>query len=367
MVSKEGSDRRGDSRVRFLSEISALIASVAAIFATYVDLRSPLVVTSLSTVVGASLLLIVAARRLYRVRTISITIALGGHKGVGKTAYVNVLMDQLMRGEGSEISFVPEAQTAQHVYQVMGRLRRGTWPPSTGSDNVSRYRGKIALARLSLSRLLLNGRVEFSLEIGDSAGENWEAVAEEYKESSPPRLIESTFFRYIGEESDVLFYFIDSNTLISEPWLVLEQVDDLLSTVQLLRTIQGGDPGRPLQRAVALIFSKADLLTSEQREAIRELLELGSLKFSVDKHVDSQRYDAALSRGFSGSLYELERLVAILEKQLRSYKGFLVSAASATDLRRGELIENPLSDSGVDRPLAWTLEQLWAAGRSFRQ
>lgn len=212
--------------------------------------------------------------------------------------------------------------------------------------------------------MLLNGRVKFSLEIGDSAGGNWEAVADEYQNSSPPRLIESTFFRYVGEESDALFFFIDAHALISEPRLIVEQVDDLLSTVQLLRTIQGGDPGRPLQRPVALIVSKADLLTGKQQQAIQEVLEFNVvLKPPTNEEASTER--RALAEGFSGSLYELERLVVILGRQLRSYRGFLVSSASATGLRRSELITNPLPNPSVDRPLTWTLQQLWDQSRSF--
>lgn len=147
MESKESSSKRNNSHFRYLSEISGLLTSTVALFATFVDLRSPLVITLLLAVVAGALLLIVAARRFYRVRTLPITIALGCPAGVGKTAYVNVLMDQLMRSEDSAISFVPEAQTAQYVYQIMGHLRRGAWPPSTSSNNVNRYRGKVAFTR----------------------------------------------------------------------------------------------------------------------------------------------------------------------------------------------------------------------------
>src|SRR6185312_2208381 len=129
-------------------------------------------------IVAISAFVAIASRRILEVRTIPMTIALGGSTGVGKTVFANVVAGRLGEGDSPLLSFVPETRTAQHVYRVISGLRRGEWPPRTGADNIDRYRGTVELSRQPLPHRLLRGRIEFELEIGDSAGELWDEVAE---------------------------------------------------------------------------------------------------------------------------------------------------------------------------------------------
>jgi hypothetical protein len=288
----------------------------------------------------ASAFVAFAGRRVLEVRRIPVAVALGGAAGVGKTVFANVVCSRLSEGNSSWLAFTPETRTAQYVYRTISNLRRDQWPPRTGKDHIDRYRGVVSLPETGFVHRLLRGRTELELELGDMAGELWEEVGEDDVHAS--RLIESTFFEYVAE-SNALLYFIDSSFLEASPERVSDYVDDLLSALQVLRSIEGRGSST-LGKSVGLIFSKADLLSPAQNDALRRT-------FSLSR---PSAGDAEVGARFEASLHRLEHLVAVLERQALSFEVFVVSALRSAEemgLRRAreELVEP------VESPLEWVV------------
>lgn len=375
---------RQDRRTTWISLLSVAVAGTIGIFSIFievVDVPQPVVLSVLVSLVSVLAFSTLAITRLYSVTTVSVNIALGGPPGVGKTVFVNSLCSALMEDGSRLLSFSPDAQTAQQVYRTVGILRHGEWPSHTSTDQIARYRGRIALRRQSVIRTLLNGRIEFRMEFGDSAGENWEALSDEAASKTPPRLIDSTFFRYIGD-SDALLYFIDCETLLSSPETVHDQVDDLLSTLQLLRAIEGVRPGQPIVRPVGLVLSKADLLHREEFVALTTF-------FAAYREGDQERVRSLLvelprtmiGSTFVDSLIGLERLFTVMTGQARYFDSFVISSKISVGDResRPELLtirERPhvarrdtrlegVRPEPVERPAEWTFLRLWST-RRFR-
>jgi len=256
----------------------------------------------------------------------------------------------------------------------MRSMRRGEWPAQTRSDKINRYRGKIAFNNRSLLSVLVNGRLEFEVEFGDAAGETWhelaseadaERAAEQSKqiEDSQLRLIESTFFAYVGE-SDSLFYFIDmENFVIADPEKVTEAVDDLLSTIQLLRTIEGGGPLAPLEKPIAVILSKADMLSTNKLHEIKKIIS------------DISRPPTGEGAQFDASLRELDRLNTVLQRYSRSYRLFLVSSLAEDRTTREHQYSRTsdridwesYSEFRTAIPVEWVFYRLWRLRRSKRR
>lgn len=360
-----------------LAEVAVAVASAATLLSlTNVSrsLLSAIVIPALAV----SLLAIVAARRLLATTTANVTIPLGGSPGVGKTVFANVLSGRLMEGQSRDLSFVPEAQTAQHVYQVLRRLRHDEWPKQTGMDAIDRYRGVLGLRRGGLAATMLHGRLVFQLELGDAAGEHWDELAEESvgeglgrrdprKAPRSPRdarvndtrLIESTFFDYVAK-ADALFYFIDCPSL-RDPLRVADEVDDLLSTLQLLRVVEGVGPSGRLRRPVALILSKADLLTFNEAELLLPLLEPAQAP-TASRQADPSDQGLAL---FDRSVDHLAYALTVVRGQTRASRTFLVSAleAQATDgaptPTRGSYRTASPWASPVEASVEWVFRELW--------
>jgi hypothetical protein len=192
--------------------------------------------------------------------------------------------------------------------------------------------------------------VEFQLELADAAGENWEDLAHEQRGEKPAALIESTFFQFVAEDSDALFYFIAASDLLEEPERVAQQLADLSSTIVLLRSLSPHSADLRLDRPVGLVISKADLLTADQTRILERLLSSGSIRFS--RAVDLEDQDYATMRASRSTDYKahgdqymdridpffesidiLEELLAILDRQVRHWRGFVVSSILAPGIR----------------------------------
>ncbi len=338
------STQRDDVRSSlYAAEIAAVIGvviSTVSVLGPVLGLeRSTLLAVTFPVIVGVAFML-VAGRRVLMTRTIPARIAIGGSEGVGKTVYTNVVASRLAESESAILRFTPEARTAQQVYRVISDLRRERWPPSTGRDNIDRYRGKVELLYQPFYRRLIRGRIEFDLELGDSAGDLWDEVADpEPRELS--RLIDSTFFEYVGESS-ALLYFIAADTLQKAPDQVADHVNDLLSTLQVLRSIEPrGEP--QLTKPIGVIVSKADLLTTLELDALRGLFDDVP---SPDQELLAPRFLASLER--------LEHLTIVMTRQVRSFDGFIVSALRAADLSAGA--RDPLA--GVEHPVEWVIRRI---------
>lgn len=329
-----------------LAAVTAAIVATLSVMGPALGLRqSTLVAVTIPALFGVGFALI-AGRRVLATRTIPVTIAIGGAEKVGKTVYTNVVAGRLGESESASLRFTPEARTAQQVYRVISDLRRKRWPPSTGSDDIDRYRGKVELRDQPLYSRLVRGRIEFDLELGDSAGALWEEVAHpEPKESS--RLIDSTFFEYVGESS-ALLYFIAADTLRGEPGRVADHVDDLVSTIQVLRNIEArGTP--QLTKPIGVVISKADLLSRAELDALRGLF---SSMFRGSE--PTPRLDAGFSNDFSASMERLEHLTTVMSRQVRACEGFIVSAIGAA--QPGGSAKDPLAS--VEHPVEWVIREI---------
>jgi Double-GTPase 2 len=342
MAPRQGRDDAVQLR---LAEIAAILTAAVSVLAV-VGFERTTVIAIVVPILAASFFILVAGRRAVAVRTIPLDVALGGSVGVGKTVYANVVSNVLSEGQSELLSFVPETVTAQHVYRVISGLRRDEWPGRTGADHIDRYRGRVELVHQTLLARLIRGKIEFAVEIADSAGELWDEVGKE--EGTASRLIESTFFEYVGE-STALLYFIDSETLKQSPDEVDDHVDDLLSTLQVLRSIEGR--GRDLLRKpIAVVVSKADLLTHREISSLRSAFA-----------GDSESRTSDLSPMFRESLKRLDRLTSVMTRQTESFSGHVVSAINAADRQR----DDPDALHHVERPIEWVVWQVLRSSGRF--
>lgn len=366
----------GSRTTTVFAEIAVLLSTIVAILSfTNINRQFIIVLVVPAILLAAALYLV--SRRLYSVTVVNTTIAIAGPVGAGKTVYINVLCNQLLEGESPLLSFVPETQTVQHIYRAVGNLRSGQWPRPTATDHIDRFRGTVGFNRIPLIRVMLNGRLEFKVEFGDAAGENYKELAEEANARIIPsnpdnasysgQLIESNFFTYVGE-SDCLFYFIDAKDLFQNPSRVAEYVDELLATLQLLRAIDGVGPRMPLQRPIAIILSKVDELPHGYLDLIARTISDFEKNGARDSHepIISDGYDLVEDISFR----QLRRLMNVLSKQSRSYRIFLVSAlAEATSGLPETVVKNSRLENWqeyrTEAPLEWAFQELWQL-RRFR-
>jgi hypothetical protein len=345
--------RRGEFRSWRAAEAAAVFAAVVST----VSVIGPSLGLSRSTVfaltipiLSATVFIVVAGRRALATRTIPAQIAIGGSHGVGKTVYTNVVASRLSESESSELRFTPEARTAQQVYRVISDLRRERWPGRTGRDAVDRYRGKVELLDQSLWSSLIRGRIEFDLELLDSAGELWDEVAEAAPRERQ-RLVDTTFFEQVGEAS-ALLYFIGADTLQTDPERVADHVDDLLSTLQVLRSIE--PRGTPLlSKPIALVISKADLLHPVHLQVLSDLFAHEPASF---RGLPSDSDFRVLDERFLASLERLEHLTIVMHRQVQAFGGFVISALAAAKAGPSSGASDPLIR--VELPIEWGLRQV---------
>lgn len=361
MTSSRESDKGRQRLVTTLAELSVVASTVVALISIFGNDRVFIIAVGLPVLFfGAAIVFLI--RRLYSVVTTTVTIAVGGLQGVGKTVFINVLCNQLTEGRSGVLSFVPETRTAQRVFRAVGYIQRGRWPSTTGSDRIDYYRGTVGYVRKSVLSILANGRQEFKIEIGDSAGENWEKLADEAvgeaidrtedEDMSPvPRLIDSSFFTYVGE-SDSLFYLIDTGLFWKSHSMVSESVDDVLSTITLLRTVEGRGPGSRLERPISIVLAKIDLMDTKDRQVLERFI-------SSDSYFPSDQY--APDAEFVFSLRHIDRLREVLANQVANCQFFMVSSLAAIQAARvTDAVDEDLKSGrySTELPLEWTFSTL---------
>jgi len=321
-----------------IATVTLLSAAVGLVRERHIPLEVFLAI--IGTGIGVTLAL-VATKSILTIRVIPTRIAIGGSHGVGKTVYANVVATRLAESDSDLLRFTPETLTAQHTYLALKELRSNRFPSRTPTSNIDRYRGTVELLRQSPASRLLQGRIAIELELGDSAGELWDEIADTADLRSA-RLIESSFFEYVGESS-ALLYFIPADTLKEDPEGVADQVDDLRSTLQILRSI---DPerGSLLSKPVAVIVSKADLLEPGELQAVRHTLGSSPSDFNP----------AILDPRFRASIERLEHLTILLNRQVRAYRGFAISALRA--VKAHSTAPDPLLR--VEEPIEWIIREV---------
>lgn len=323
---------------------------------------------------GATALSLLSLRRDQRVE---LKVALAGQPSAGKTAFANLLMNALMTGEDGSLEFVPAAKTAQAVIVAMRKLAEGSWPAATSEDGLQLYRGTLSqIDQRPLSRLAF-GRREIYLEIADSPGEQWEAMARESRDRRPGSertrsaksrpLVESNFFEYVAN-ADAIVYLIGADDLLTNPSRVRESVDDALETLQLVRSTRGRrGAGKPIRFVLGI--SKADLL-NESAQSMLVMLADRDFEF----YLDEDRVEGIASRAeFIGSMRQLERLVSIAPRLVEHFALIpnsslayatlvgLVTERDAARLarRHGLRIERVTGELGrsVTYPLRWIVRR----------
>jgi GTPase SAR1 family protein len=284
---------------------------------------SLVILTVLSLVVALMSITFAVMARFSTKALIPVRIAVAGTPGAGKTVLANVVYQLLMERTSAYLQFSPETRSAQAVFQVMQGLAKGKWPAPTSSDGIRLLRGKVVDARNTFRSRLLFGRVEFDLEIADSAGEVWAEFAKEYRETvdQRPLLTQSTFYEYIAGSSAIL-YLLDSESLIKDPSNVRLAVEDLVSTVNLLQSSTQGDWRTHLRlgKPIGLVFSKSDQLSDLEFDVLHDLF--GEGEFSAAGL-------EGLSPRFLESLRYLERLKGLLERVVDRSDVFFVSSVGA--------------------------------------
>lgn len=247
-------------------------------------------------------------------------IALAGMPGVGKTAYVNVAYRILMDGITSPLQFTADVKTARAVFSVAKNLQFGRWPAPTTTDGIRLYRGMLERPTRATFRGFVQGRSRVSLEIGDSAGEIWDEVTGEIRNQESWSLIDSTFFDYVIE-ADSVAYFIPSDYIVNSSDAVAESVEDIISTIQLLRAAQPTKPGELLEKSVAVVISKSDLLSEEQLDLLMRRPSM------YGRNIDE--VFGVPGAEFWKSLNHIERLRHVLARSVRSESIFSVSTLNA--------------------------------------
>jgi hypothetical protein len=311
-----------------------------------------------------------ATLRSSRQQPMQMRVALAGAPRAGKTVYANVLYELLLDGRGpSSVSFAAETKSAQSVLRAIKRLSIGEWPVSTTWEGIFRYRGLIIRQpREPFARMLL-GKDTFDFELGDSAGEVWAELAEEYRGEGPPSIIESTFFDYISE-SNVIFCFVDAGQMRDSAEATHAAVEDLISALLLLKATKGTSIRMSIP--VALLVSKADLLSEDEASAVRSVF--------VTRDTQPSRVTVGgrkLSEEFVGSLNQVERLYATIQRLTSNSEAFLLSSAdAAVDARMADARSLGLTDHdsrepqgyrNAVNPILWATAQVRARGaRSAR-
>lgn len=248
----------------------------------------------------------------------SLSIALLGHSGVGKTVFLSVLFDELQRVNQSGFGFTPYgSETIESVSQNLGLIARGKWLPPTQLSDIFAFRANAYVGSGFF-------KTRFRLEIADYAGEHTENLAP--KEEM--WLHKSKFFQYVVQ-SDALMIALDAGTLIKAPSSYLRELEDsMIAAFNLMLEGKDVEVDARLKAPVALLFLKADIAGSAER-AVVHAKELGE---------------------------RVPRLMSICRRRCRNFECFAVSSVGKVSLNG--LPPEQIHPFGVTEPLIWLLSRI---------
>ncbi|GAA1813435.1 hypothetical protein GCM10009682_38270 [Luedemannella flava] len=193
---------------------------------------------ALSTLYIAGIVLFV--RRLRRVRTYGLRLALTGLPAVGKTMFSVLVFDTLMNERLPNLRFSAESRSIISVYQAIRNLSSEVWPRSTAKGSISVYEGVMESRRLRVN-----------LELGDSAGEYWLDFGEE--DQRDPGYLE-----YVISANGLVHVIPIESVLTSylSPNYLNDEIQDLRLVARLKRQTRGDAAQVPL----LIVLSKVDLV-----------------------------------------------------------------------------------------------------------
>lgn len=177
----------------------------------------------------------------------SLSIALVGPPGAGKTVFLTVLFRELQTGRLGPLLFAPSGKfTTEEVERNIGLMASGHFPSRTPLDVATTYE---AVARLGnmLPR-------EYRIRITDFAGEHL------YQSFEGHWLHEGEFFDRLVS-SDAILFMIDCETLLNAADDIVARVESgLIAALNLIIEKRNENPTRLLHIPVGLLLSKADVV-----------------------------------------------------------------------------------------------------------
>lgn len=225
---------------------------------------------------------------------ISLSIALIGPSGMGKTVYLTLVFYELESGTISGLTFAPAGQkTTERVANDIAALKSYQFPPKTSYEEQNQYD-----AVATYKRVLFPQR--YRIQITDYAGER----LNEFNPYSEQWLHRTDYFGYVVSADAVLF-MIDCTTLLADKPETISQYETLFVTT-LHRLIEishrDSDPTESFKTPVGLIFSKSDIL---QKFVTEERNEDMLKKIIVDK---------------------LDHFISVCRNRCRNFQFFFVSS-----------------------------------------
>lgn len=261
---------------------------------------------------------------LFALRTVrshprSLSIALIGPSGAGKTVYLTMLFKELESGAARGLIFAPYGRaTTEEVSRNLMLMANGRFPPRTPQEKHTFYQAVAIYRRRFLPR-------RYRIQIADYAGEHLDTLDPE----ADVWLHQTDFFEYVVS-ADGLLIMIDCERLLlgrTEEISILE--NRVIAALHTLIEKRSDDPTTKLRIPVGLVFSKADILSEEPN--------------SYDHQISS----------ISGAL---ERLISVCESRCAFFRVFVVSSLGSTP-EDPEIPPKRLRPKNVLTPLLWLLGQ----------
>ncbi len=226
-----------------------------------------------------------------------------------------MVFDTLMGGKVDEVSFAPYGlETTERVGQDMDQLLHGRWLPATETTTVFSYRANAYVGSGLRQR-------SYKLEITDYAGE----YTTEFVPGGASWLHRSDYFRYVTR-SDAVFLIVDAGLIMADADRTRSLESSYVAAVEALVEAKGQSGARMINTPVGLVFTKLDLVLSDEKDSKTAVDELAS---------------------------RLPRLVGRCRSLCRHFATFAVSAVGSLSPDGGPPAE--LRPLGVVEPLRWVL------------
>lgn len=303
-----------DRSPRFDYLVALLATTIGVLGSTLAFFSSNRTVAALSLAAGAFVVMTLAYYLISSTRQLptSLSVALVGPPGVGKTVFLTILFRELETGRLGPLLFAPAGpETTQEVARNVSLMASGEFPPPTPIGKPLVYQ---AVARLG--RLLPR---EYRISISDFAGEYLFR-----KPSDENWLLDADFFKYLVS-SDAILFMIDCRTLLDDEAERAAHLENtLIAALNLVIEQRNANPMQPLKTPVALVFSKADLVWNAGADGEKKVVA------------------------------RLANFIAICTRRCRRFSYFFVSALGESP-SDGNQPPRRIAPRGIVEPIAWIL------------